>query len=154
MNPRLIAFATAACAAVALMAWQLHGFFAVEDDKTVVRDFFVDEDTLAFERHGTSEIPPLKGRGGKPSVVIARCFRDEDGRLVIGWLERYPDEVKQQLEAAWAAGEVPADLAMGSTFKKEVRRPEADSPWLPVSDKAAAAICLPPANAQQPAFPK
>lgn len=154
MTTRTFSIAGLTVLSVFLLGFQLHRFFAVEDDAAIVRDFYVDEDTLVFERHSTADIPPLKGKGGRDTVVIARCFFDSDDKLVIGWLARYPAETKKQLEDAWKSGALSADLAMSSVFQQEVRRPEEGSPWVPLSNKDSAAICIPPAHATKPAFPK
>lgn len=92
-------------------------------------DFFVDENTLAFERHTTAEIPPLLGKGGEPTVVVARCFTI-DGKRVIAWLQRYNEKSKQMLSEAKSLGILSVATAMDANSGLEVRKPEAGSPWV------------------------
>jgi hypothetical protein len=113
-----------------------------EDDLKVVRDFYVDEQTMAFERHATGEYPPLVGHRGH-GVVIAKCFQGDDG-LVIGWLVRYPAEIQAQLDAARDAGNLPPDLLISASQAAEVRSPESGSTWIPRASPAGQALCVPP----------
>lgn len=138
-----LAAGVAAVAAIAVLGWQIRVQTASPDPGAVVRDFFVDEETLAFERHTVREVPPLAGRDGKPSVVIARCFSGDQGRI-IGWLERYPPEVKATMEELMAAESPDPWALVKASAAKEVRRPEAGSPWVAGASPEGKAICVPP----------
>lgn len=113
-----------------------------EDDMLVVRDYFVDQETLAFERHPTGDFPPLLGHQGH-QVVIAKCFQGDEG-LIIGWLMRYPDELKQRLDAARAAHALGPDLLIESSLAAEVRKPEPGSDWVRRASPEGRAICTGP----------
>lgn len=134
----------AAVAAVIVLGWQISRQFASPDPGAVVRDFFVDEDSLAFETHTTREIPPLAGAHGP--VVIARCFAGEDGR-VIGWLERYPPAVKAEVEAAITSPQPDPWVLVKAASQREVRRPTPGSTWVAMGSPEGRAICVPPKRA-------
>ena len=113
-----------------------------DDDLKVVRDFYVDEQTMAFERHATGEYPPLVGHRGH-GVVIAKCFQGDDG-VVIGWLVRYPADIQAELDAARDSGKLTPDLLICASQAAEVRGPESGSPWIARSTPAGQALCVPP----------
>lgn len=141
-TPLLIALIVTAlgCAGWLALRW-----LRSDDEMRVVRNHFVDAETLAFERHATGEFPPLSGSRGH-QVVIAKCFQGDDG-LVIGWLERYPEDVKRRLDEARDAGSLGPDLLIGASLALEVRRPEADAPWVAKGTPEGAAVCVAPKRA-------
>ena len=106
-------------------------------------DFFVDENTLAFERHTTAEIPPLLGKNGEPTVVVARCFT-VDGKRVVAWLQRYNEKSQQMLNDAKSLGLLSVDTAIAANGGIEVRRPEAGSPWVLADSNEGKLICKTP----------
>lgn len=130
-----------ALAASVVLAVQIARFFHQEDDAKVVRDFFVDDASLAFETHGTAETPPLAGTRPGSTIVIAKCF-NVDGQQVIAWLERYKPAMKARLDEAWATHTVTLGLLMSSRAQLEVRLPAAGSPWLEASSPEGKAIVL------------
>lgn len=142
LKVRTLALFVLVVVGVGCLAWLAYGLLHTEDDMRIVRNHFVDADTLLFERHTTGEFPPLPGSDGH-EVVIARCFQVED-RLTIGWLERYPVAVKQQLDAARDAGTLGPDLLVGSALKIEARRVEPNASWVTRSSAEGAAICVAP----------
>jgi hypothetical protein len=131
-----------AVAVLACVAWLVLRHLRSDDEMRVVRNHFVDAETLAFERHATGEFPPLAGSRGH-QVVIAKCFQGDDG-LVIGWLERYPEDMKRRLDEARDAGALGPELLIGSSLALEVRRPESDAPWVAKSTPEGAAVCVAP----------
>jgi hypothetical protein len=90
--------------------------------------FYVDEATGVETILPETEIPPLKGKDGKPTVVRAFKFTCDDGKNVqIGYYMKYPDEVQKALTT------MPADDARRERLlenAKLVRPAAAGSQWL------------------------
>lgn len=139
---RQITLIALAIAMLGIALWVAVGTLHREDSMHVVRDYFVDEETFAFERHVTGDFPPLAGRQGH-AVVIAKCFKGDDG-LIIGWLMRYPVEMKQRLDAARTGGDLGPGLLIAASLAAEVRRPEPGAEWVGRSSPSGLRICIGP----------
>ena len=107
------------------------------------REFFVDENTLAFEKRLATDVPPLTGKTGEPTVVIARCFTI-DGKRAIAWLQRYNEKSQRTLTEAQSLNLLTADIAMSANNGLEVRLPTAGSSWVLASSPEGKAITKAP----------
>src|SRR5690242_16910827 len=63
--------------------------------------FYVDDENISHEEvHPTSEIPPLMGPNGKPTLVLAVKFGCQDGSNVkIAYLKKFTPEVQEKLKS-------------------------------------------------------
>ena len=91
--------------------------------------YFIDEETGAESVRPMTDIPPLIGAGGKPTVMLARKFSCDQGKTSkVGFLVKYTPEAKAALDAMYASkDQKPAEINIG--LHTLVRSPEAGSQW-------------------------
>ena len=130
-------------------------------DLATMKAFFMDEETGEIEIRLASEIPPLTGKSGQPTVVLARFFTatTDDARKLI-YLERYTPEGKQAKEAT-RNGRPPTMEEMEALRRgTQVRFPERNSPWVFVDTPQGHAVLnavsalAPDVNKVRAVFPK
>lgn len=100
-------------------------YFATDDGKTLI----VDDAT---------KVPPFDQNGQTYyRAVTYRCKKTADNPVVVTHLEKYPPDVKQQMEQARSA-DVMATLTAFQRFShlKQVKRP-GEKEWVSLSDKPA-----------------
>jgi hypothetical protein len=104
-------------------------------------NFFVDEETGEESVHPNSELPPLIGASGKPTVVVAVKWACQDGSNVkTVYLQRYTPEALEKLRAMG-----PDDLNRSNvmTEGEQLRDPSPGSSWVSASSDAAAQLRTP-----------
>ena len=130
-------------------------------DLATMKAFFMDEETGKIEIHPVSEIPPLTGESGKPTVVVARFFTDstDDARKLI-YLERFTPEGKLAKEATRDGRPPTLEEMAALRGGTQVRSAEPNSPWVFVDTPEGHAILKsvsalnPDVNKVRPVFPK
>jgi len=104
--------------------------------------FFVDEETGEESVHAVSEIPPLVGKSGKPTVVKALKFSTDGGKTAKAhYYLKYTEESKAELESLAATD--PQAEARRMTLEREglqVRSPAPESPWVRLHSSEGLAI--------------
>jgi hypothetical protein len=122
----------AAAVVVAAIVWALW-------PKTLPRrvvfaqDYFIDEETGKEYVRNMSEIPPLLGDSGRPTVVRAHFFSCDGGKTrKIAYLESYTEEGKVAYKALLAIRDrpPPEDLLAKVLHETLVRRPGKGEPWV------------------------
>jgi hypothetical protein len=103
--------------------------------------FFMDEETGMVEIRLASEIPPLIGKSGKPTVVLARFFTSssDDSRKLI-YLERCTPEVKLAVESARSGPTLSMEASEALHHGTQVRAPEPNSPWYSAESRDGQAV--------------
>jgi len=131
--PLLIIFIIAVLGAGVYAARSL-GLFApgLRPNKRIAKEYFIDEETGDVDARSVSEIPPLPGKSGKPTVVIAHYFTTTtDAAKKLMYLQRYPLPTKHALEAQRDGQPLTTDDLNALNEEFEVRLPEPNSPWYP-----------------------
>ena len=104
--------------------------------------YFWDEETKEVIIKTDADIPPLLGKGGKPTVVQAVYLTSTTCKeKVLVYLLKYADEAKAAIDEKESKLDrfrysIPIDYAN----QLLVRRPEAGSPWVPYSSAEGTAI--------------
>ncbi|MEI8198317.1 MAG: hypothetical protein WCI73_20685 [Phycisphaerae bacterium] len=117
------------------------------------RAYFIDEETGEVSIHPASEIPPLLGKSGKPTVVTAVYYTcGSCAARKPAYYRKFTPEAKDALEKAHKAGSgaasptapgpssngsgIPRSVMLGVGQGELVRAPEAGSPWVPLHSEA------------------
>lgn len=141
------AFASAIALVIATAAILIYAGYAAGylgrrggPDPATMKAFFMDEETGEIEIHLVREIPPLPGKSGNPTVVLARYFTtstDEAKKLI--YLERYTPECKLAIESSHGA---PPNLEVMDALRRgtQVRSPEPGAPWYSVDTREGRAV--------------
>jgi hypothetical protein len=107
--------------------------------------YFVDEETGEELVRPATDIPPLMGKSGKPTVVREFKYSVDGGKTSkVAYYFKYSDSMKEKLEAAIAAGK-GGDL--DGNPGEWVRSPAPQSKWALLGTPEAQAIShvdLPP----------
>ena len=117
--------------------------------------FFVDEITGDESVLSADEIPPLPGKDGKDSLMIAVKFKSDTEKEPKTWyLVKYPTDVRDK------ARSLPKDSLDRMNMLESsrlVRSPESGSPWVPqYGADAEKIVTVPessPGHPRQPVFP-
>ncbi len=104
--------------------------------------FYVDEETGVETVHPATEVPPLDGKAGRPTVVRAFKFTCDNGQTVtVGYYMKYPVAVRDQIKNLDVLDQKRIDLLDVAEF---VRLPQANSPWVKAQSDAGQKIKLGP----------
>lgn len=92
--------------------------------------FYFDEENGNIEIRSATELPPLAGRSGNPTLVRAHFFTTStDSAKKLMYVERYTPEGKAALEAT-GTGQPLSNAGMEALRSgPQVRAPEPNSPW-------------------------
>jgi len=110
--------------ALAIILWQVIGSRAGTRLRAFNPDqeFFSDDDGKSFFADAKSKLPPLM-HNGKPAY-IARVYRCGDkGTPFVGYLVKYPDDVRQRLEAELKSGSSPVVVSREGNSGMLVKKP-------------------------------
>ncbi|HSU67348.1 MAG TPA: hypothetical protein VLJ39_10780 [Tepidisphaeraceae bacterium] len=104
---------------------------------------FIDEETGKPSAHSISEIPPLIGPGGNPSVVraIYAGSQGSSNRKLL-YLEKYSDEAKAYMEEYHRSGAHGPPNVPHPDEAVWVRLPDPGSKWVPRDSEQGKAITL------------
>ena len=111
-------------------------------DAILTRSFYTDDDGVSWFADDIHKIAPFD-HGGRQAV---RCFLYKCGNTqFVGYLEKYPDDVKSQLEAApkyvWGQPKTPERAAATvDTYGAELVKKPGDPTWVKSSDPEGASI--------------
>lgn len=117
----------------------------------IVRNFYVDEETLEPSRHTAFEVPPLPGKDGRATIVMAVYWGfDGVAEPKLGYLKKYTPEAKARLDEDVKAhkGEPSPELWIAVYPDLLVRRPESGSKWVGVLTDEGQAIIKTPVDSQ------
>jgi hypothetical protein len=114
--------------------------------------FFVDENTGEEKVLPADEVPPLSGKDGKESVVMAVKFKSDTEKAAKTWyFIKYPAKVRDRVRG------LPKDDIDRLTLLDKwrlVRAPEAGSPWVKVTaPEAERIVTVPESSAGHPRRP-
>ena len=100
--------------------------------------FYVDETTQDVSVHPVTEIPPLQGKNGQPTVYRAFKFTCDNGKNVqVGYYMKYPPDVQATLATM---GDDDARRPKLVETAQLVRLPQAGSPWIKAQSEAGEQI--------------
>ena len=104
---------------------------------------FIDEETGKPSVHSISEVPPLIGAGGKPTVVraIYSGGQNSSGRKLL-YLEKYSDEAKAYMEEYHRSGAHGPPAVPHPDKAVWVRLPGSGSSWVPRDSEAGQKITM------------
>ena len=117
--------------------------------------FFIDEETGEESIQSTKNVPPLLGKGGKPTIVQVFKFTCDHGKTIkTAYYLKYADSTKRSLEEARAANKTPDFDPTQGMF---IRSPEKGSPWVhwgtPEASKVLSALDCPDGGDVETVFP-
>ena len=93
---------------------------------------FIDEVTGRTYLEPITALPPLPGRGGKPTIVRPVYYSPDGGKTQkLAYLEKFTDQAKAALEKHAQASTAPAGLKALVESGRLIRSPEPGSPWVP-----------------------
>jgi hypothetical protein len=119
-------------AVLAVGMWWMWGKGKGAPAASGVKAYYVDEDTGEESVRPETDIPPLKGKNGKDSVVWEMKYSCDGGKTSkVGYYMKYTPEGKQALEDAHAAGKDESSININMMEQLLVRLPESGSPWVP-----------------------
>jgi hypothetical protein len=132
-----------------VLGWTLFGRGSGPiEERSAVKVFLVDEDTLERVVRPITDVPPVANASGKLSLVRGVYYRCGEGEEKLAYLEKYTPEVQAQMkerleQAAKNKGAVsmvqPEDgESLGEGYL--IRSPVAGSAWMMQSDPRAKAL--------------
>ena len=93
--------------------------------------YFIDEETGEESVRPVSDIPPLPGKSGKPTVVREYKYSLDGGSTVkVGYYLKFDDGAKKKLEDLVAQGKNPNEI--DTTSGQLVRSPDPGSKWVSI----------------------
>jgi hypothetical protein len=102
------------------------------------REFFSDDDGTTWFVDDGMKVPPFD-HNGKPAV-LAKVYKCRDGRVFVGYLEKFSDEARRRIEATRSSGHGgPQAGSPGSASDVLLKKPH-EGTWVAVNDPAAMAI--------------
>ncbi|HYO08815.1 MAG TPA: hypothetical protein VER17_07560 [Tepidisphaeraceae bacterium] len=112
------------------------------DLTTDARAFYTTDDGATLFEDDAWKVPPFD-RGGKPAVRAFPFSADGGRRRWVQYLQKYPDDVKQKLEAQ-RGNETPGHASRAAFATGLVKRPgDPAAPWVPESSREGIAIMTP-----------
>jgi len=123
---------------VAVILYFVMGSSAKAPSSNDVKAFYLDEETGEESLHPVSQVPPLIGKSGKPTVVQAIKYSCDGGKTKkIAYLRKYTPEAKEALDRAYATQTNPGINARANEL---VRLPEKGNEWYPVQSNEGATV--------------
>ena len=106
-----------------------------------VMDYFYDEESHEVVVRGASEIAPLIGKSGQPTLVRAVYYTEGgDGVRKLAYLEKYDEPTKAALERQVHQGSGDPGGGMMPGNGKLVRGPEEGAKWVPAFSEQGTAV--------------
>jgi hypothetical protein len=104
------------------------------------REFFSDDDGITWFVDDGTKLAPFDHHGKQ--AVLAKVFQCSNGKMFVGYLEKLSDDIKQNVEAARAAGpgHGGAVRADPTGFNGILLKKPRQAAWIKSNDPAAADI--------------
>jgi hypothetical protein len=127
-------YGVAVVVVVLLIAGAVYWFYgrgAPEAEASGVKAFYIDEETGEESVRPVTDVPPLAGKGGKDTVVVAAKYSCDGGKTSqVGYLMKYTPEGKAALEEVYKAGKDESSININMMQQVLVRLPGKDGQWV------------------------
>jgi hypothetical protein len=126
-------------AAAVFMGWYL---YPRHQKPAGTESYFTDDDGTTWFVDDAKKLPPFTHDGKE--AVLAKMYRTDDGKLFVGYLEKFTDEGKAKAESSKAAPPTRSHIHTVKAGAVEssgllVKKPH-EGTWVPEEDPAATAI--------------